>query len=133
MILQRQNGVDTITYPNVTLNNRLWIHYEGAKWYLSTVHVNRIDWENSESSVIIEGFLQNDKFLLDIADKSLAFEVRTGKCGDPTDYEQGQRLMLMENLKSFTWWTENVTSRGENSCTLLHCQFTCDWIEICDL
>jgi len=133
MFWQRQDGVDAIAAPNLASHNRLWIHLESESLYLSTVYVNRIDWiTTGESVVTLEGLLQKDRFLLDIWDKSPSFEVRTGLCSDPTDYTQGQRLMLMENLKSFAWWTENIVVRDEDSCTRLYCQFTCDWVEICD-
>lgn len=119
---------------NTTRDNMLWEHKQGARRWLQTVCVKSIEWlPSGESVVVLEGFLQKDRFLLDIANSQIEFEVRCSHCYDPNDYNEGKKtLMWMRNLRDFSWWSHDVMSTGETMATRINCQFTCDWIEICD-
>lgn len=116
---------------NTVNNNRLWIHYQDSKKPLPTIWVKEVRWLNGESQAIIVGRLQIDRFLLDLQDQKAKFEIITSRCGDPSVYENGETVFLMENLRDFEWWTEDLTSCSEDKISLLYCQFNCDWIEIC--
>jgi len=115
--------------------NRLWMHNKGERVYLSTVTVKMVLWDvdSNSATVTLEGLLYGDEFLLDIHKDRPNFEIRSGICGDPKDYANGDTLMWIKYTSQFTCRTENVvTGREEAEVTRLYCQFRCKEATICD-